>query len=82
MFGNWLLEIWLISLAAIEIGCWHEEGLISTVSGGAEIPSLLSNASRYAWALSLCDTAAEACTTAVLQTLRGTIAECLGGRRL
>ena len=22
MFRNWLLEIWLISLAEIEIGCW------------------------------------------------------------
>ena len=35
MFRNWLLEIWLISLAELEIGCWHEADPISLICRAA-----------------------------------------------
>ena len=40
-FRNWLLEIWLISLAEIEIGCWHEAGPISLICRAAGAKKIL-----------------------------------------
>ena len=56
---NWLLEIWLISLAEIEIGCWHEAGPISLICRAAgakkflEIIRLFRERSFFHFLLSL-----------------------------
>ena len=43
VFRNWLLEIWLISLAEIEIGCWHEAGPISLICRAAGAKKFLES---------------------------------------